>query len=163
MGMMDTVLELLERAVGTSALVTLECDPAQVHLGERMNVRIRCRASGQPVHARALRLVITATERCALPAPTPLASVDSAYAPTTAHSARVTYRSELVLATGPRLQPNEERTFVGSFALPSGVQPTYRGQHARHEWSMEARLDVVGVDPTSGARGFDVLSGRRSA
>lgn len=62
---------------------------------------------------------------------------------------RETAREVTEIAPALVLAPGETRVFEGTFAVPAGTPPTYRGVDGRHEWRVRARLSCPGTDPTS--------------
>jgi hypothetical protein len=72
------------------------------------------------------------------------------------HNASVMMRGPVDALALKKLSPGEERNFKGTFRLLQGVQPSYQGKYAKHEWRLRARLDVLGVDPGTGWLAFRV-------
>ena len=76
--------------------------------------------------------------------------------PEVARHSETTFESKVTVGPGMKLSPGEERKFKGTFRIPQGVQPSYKGKYAKHEWRLRARIDVLGVDPGTGWLSFRV-------
>jgi hypothetical protein len=62
----------------------------------------------------------------------------------------VTFSQAFQIAPALVLAPGETRVFEGMVRIPTGLQPTYSGKHASHEWHIRGRLEAWGNDPDSG-------------
>lgn len=69
----------------------------------------------------------------------------------------VSYQHSFQIAPPFVLAPGETRQIEGTVVLPSGVQPSYLGQHAHHEWHIRGRLEAWGNDPDSGFQSLRVI------
>lgn len=56
------------------------------------------------------------------------------------------------------LAPNETKVVEGTFTLPAGAQPTYKGPNAEHTWKIRGRAEALGNDPDSGFRNIHVVA-----
>ena len=74
----------------------------------------------------------------------------------TAKFEKQTANQSFPLAGAFVLQPNETRVFEGTIQVPGGMQPSYAGPVARHQWQIRGRLDAFGNDPDSGFRSLRV-------
>ncbi len=62
-----------------------------------------------------------------------------------------TVHDQKIEVAGPQtLKANEEYDWETTVTLPEHALPTYLGITARHEWKIQAGLDVPGNDPDSG-------------
>ncbi len=61
-----------------------------------------------------------------------------------------TLTHSVAVAPGFTLAKGETKELVGVVTLPPGSQPSYHGKHARHVWTIQARLEAKGNDPDSG-------------
>ncbi|MCE9575256.1 MAG: hypothetical protein K8W52_19050 [Deltaproteobacteria bacterium] len=61
-----------------------------------------------------------------------------------------TFSTSVAVAPGFALAKGETKELVGIVTLPPGSQPSYHGKHARHVWTIQARLEAKGNDPDSG-------------
>lgn len=172
MSFWSSLQSAIEVVSGNTVKVQLEGERSRVAPGERVTVRIICTAGAHTVKARALELHVVAREKCVLPAP-PVPSATGAGGPIGALGAAelavlalppksdvVTYQSKVVVAPSLEFVPGQRRVFEGTFVVPPEALPTYRGKRASHEWTIEARLDVFGADPTSGPYGIAVVGAR---
>jgi hypothetical protein len=57
---------------------------------------------------------------------------------------------KIEVAPAQTLKANEEYDWETTVTLPQSALPTYLGVTARHEWKLQAGLDVPGNDPDSG-------------
>lgn len=62
----------------------------------------------------------------------------------------VTYSHQFPIAPGFGIAKGESKELSGIITLPKEVQPSYHGKHARHVWTIQARLEARGNDPDSG-------------
>ena len=54
------------------------------------------------------------------------------------------------------LAANETKVFEGVFVLPGGIQPSFQGKNASHQWTVRGRIEAFGNDPDSGYQPFRV-------
>jgi hypothetical protein len=72
------------------------------------------------------------------------------------HDTETLFSKEFVLHGAVELAGGSQHEWKGEIQIPANVQPSYRGKHAKHEWSVLAGIDVSGNDPDSGWIGFEV-------
>lgn len=169
MGFWDSVKTAVDRVTGSSANVTLSMDPQFAVPGQTISVQITIKNGPAALDVRAVLLEVMSAEVIELPRSADWANiiVDAAAAsgrakpqpqtgPQVARHTETTFESRVTVAPGMNLAPAQERSFKGTFRLPAGVQPSYQGKYAKHEWRLRARLDVLGVDPGTGWLSFRV-------
>lgn len=158
----DSIKSAFRTITGTTTSVTLRVVHDVVLVGEHVEFEIGLRAAQSPVEARALLVDVVAREEVRATLGTsadgrmhrlvnpqdPLEVFGFPRMSPVEHSSATFERAAKVC--GPLvLREGEERTFRARAHIPSDAQPTYRGRYATHGWSLRARLDVLGTDPTS--------------
>ncbi|WP_437528467.1 hypothetical protein WME79_45435 [Sorangium sp. So ce726] len=168
MGFWDSVRTTVDRVTGSAANVSLEMDPQFVVPGQTISVHITLKNGLAALDVRAVLLEVKSVEEIELPrnaswvnvlADAAAKSRSQPRAQATSEVARhgeTTFEAKVTVAPGMILTPGEERKFKGTFRLPLGVQPSYQGKYAKHDWRLRARLDVLGVDPGTGWLSFRV-------
>ncbi|WP_437605087.1 hypothetical protein WMF20_28360 [Sorangium sp. So ce834] len=168
MGFWDSVRTTVDRVTGSAANVSLEMEPQFAVPGQTIAVHITIKNGPAALDVRAVLLEVKSVEEIDLPRNASWANVlaDAAAksrphpqartTPQVTQHSETTFEAKVTVAPGMILSPGEERKFKGTFRLPPGVQPSYQGKYAKHGWRLRARLDVLGVDPSTGWLSFRV-------
>ncbi|WP_437649905.1 hypothetical protein [Sorangium sp. So ce362] len=168
MGFWDSVRTTVDRVTGSAANVSLEMEPQFVVPGQTISVHITIKNGPAALDVRAVLLEVKSVEEIELPRNASWANVlaDAAAksgpkpraqaTPQVARHSETTFEAKVAVTPGMTLSPGEERKFKGTFRLPIGVQPSYKGKYAKHDWRLRARLDVLGIDPSTAWLSFRV-------
>lgn len=145
MGFMDKLKAVKNMVTGGGAKISLEVDRSLTP-GGRVAVVVHCQVEGAPLHASKVYVAVRAVETVDLVHQDRNNSSDK----DRVRATEVTFSQEFAIAGAAALPANSTHAWRGEVVLPGGVQPSYHGKHARHEWSVLAAIDVTGNDPDSG-------------
>jgi hypothetical protein len=67
-----------------------------------------------------------------------------------------TFAQEVTIAGAQILQANGTYQWEAEYRLPPDAIPSYRGRNARHEWRIQAGLDVAGNSQDSGWMSLEI-------
>jgi hypothetical protein len=145
MGFMDKLKSMKNYVTGGGAKVSLQIGNAA--RGVPIPVLVRAEIEGAPINATKIYVAARAVETVNLVH----RDRDGGFGDKDrVHEAETTFSQEFVIMGPVQLAPNSRHEWQGQIMLPYEAQPTYRGKHAKHEWSFLAALDVAGNDPDSG-------------
>jgi hypothetical protein len=148
MGFLDKLKSVKNMVTGGGAKVTVQL--GQVQLGVPIPVIVRAQIEGGAISPSKVYVAVRAVETTKLQHRTDEGKREDV------EDTETTFSQEFPI-TGPlQLAPNSMHEWQGQIVLPTSVQPTYHGRHAKHEWSVLAALDVTGNDPDSGWIEFHV-------
>lgn len=151
MGLFDKIKAAKNAITGGAAKVYVDVG-GQVTPGEEVTVTVRV-SPEQDLKFDAVYLLIQGHESASVE-DTDYDEDGTDYE--TVHESAMSYDVRIEIAPGGQLTQGQEQTFQGSFTLPTSVQPTFRGQIAKHIWRIQAGVDAMGNDPDSGWHEFDV-------
>ena len=147
MGFLDKLKSMKNMVTGGGAKVSLQLDRT-ISPGEKVAVLVRCQVEGGDISASKVYVAVRAVE-----------TVDLVHRDRDrgqrgdkdrVHDDEVTFSQEFTIHGAVQLAANSTQEWRGEITLPNNVQPSYRGKHAKHEWSVLAAIDVSGNDPDSG-------------
>jgi len=166
MGVFDVLRGAVDRATGSAATVTLGMDASYVVPGQTVAVTIEIRNGLSALDVRSVLFEVESLESISLPRSVHIPSViaDVSAAGRVNHAAQpnifehseTIFESKIAVASALNLTPGETKKFKGTFRLPPSAQPSFKGKYTSHFWRVRARLDVLGVDPSSGWYSFQV-------
>ncbi len=146
MGFLDKLKSIGRGITGGGASVQLRVGHAQ--LGAPIPVVVTATIEGAPIKAAKVYVAARAVETVDLVH----RDRDSAGGNDRdrVHVTETTYSQEFVIQGPVELPASSQHEWRGEILLPAGAPPSYRGKHAKHEWSLLAAIDVTGNDPDSG-------------
>jgi hypothetical protein len=148
MGFLDKLKSVKNMVTGGGAKVSLQI--GQVQLGVPIPVVVRAQVESGALGVSKVYVAVRAVETVKIEHRSDGGSRE------TIEDTETTFSQEFPI-TGPlQLPGNSMQEWQGQIMLPTNVQPTYHGKHAKHEWSVLAALDVTGNDPDSGWIEFHV-------
>lgn len=142
MGFMDKLKSMKNMVTGGGAKISLQVDGA-VSPGEKVAVVVRCQVEGAAISATKVYVAARAVETVNLVR-------EQRGERDRVHDTETTFSQEFTIHGAVALPANSTHEWRGEITLPTNVQPTYRGKHAKHEWEFLAAIDVAGNDPDSG-------------
>lgn len=145
MGFMDKLKSLKNAITGGGAKISLQMDRT-IAPGDRVAVTVHCQVEGAPVSATKVYVAVRAVETVNLVH----RDRDQRGDRDRVHDTETTFSKEFTIHGAVNLPANSTHEWRGEIQLPTNVQPTYRGKHAKHEWEVLAAIDVAGNDPDSG-------------
>lgn len=145
MGFLDKLKSVKNMVTGGGAKISLEVDRS-IAPGERVAVTVRCQVEGAAISATKVYVAVRGVETVNLVH----RDSDTRGDRDRVHDTEVTFSKEFQIHGAVALPANSTHEWRGEVQLPSNVQPTYRGKHAKHEWEVLAAIDVAGNDPDSG-------------
>jgi hypothetical protein len=147
-GFLDKLKSVKNMVTGGGAKISLQI--GQVQLGVPIPVVVRAQIESGAINASKVYVAVRAVETVRIERRTDDGKRE------TVDDTETTFSQEFPI-TGPvQLPGNSMHEWQGQIILPTSVQPTYQGKHAKHEWSVIAALDVTGNDPDSGWIEFHV-------
>jgi hypothetical protein len=144
MGFLD---KLKNYVTGGGAKVTLQV--GEVAPGRPIPVVVRAQVEGAPVKASKIYVAVRAVETVDLIHRDRDASAHAGDRDRV-HDTETTFSKEFVIHGPVELAAGSKHEWQGEIQIPQSAQPSYRGKHAKHEWSVLAGIDVSGNDPDSG-------------
>jgi len=148
MGLFDKIKSAVKAVTGGAAKVTLEYPQVLLQPGVPMRVRVTATSTGGELKSGGCFIDVVGSEVIQINGATghgiqPGQHVDI-------HETDETFRQAFQIAPAFVLAPNETKVFEGAFQLPPGVQPSFQGKHASHQWTLRGRMEAFGNDPDSG-------------
>jgi hypothetical protein len=140
-------------------------DASYVVPGQTVAVTIDIKNGPSALDARMVLFEVESLEEIELPRSVHIPSVMADAAargphrpahPPIFHHAETIFEAKIAVSSGLNLAPGETKHFKGTFRLPPSVQPSFKGKYTKHYWRVRARLDVLGVDPSSSWFSFQV-------
>lgn len=150
MGLLDKLKGAVNAVTGGAAKVTIEFQPALAYPGDTVKVKITTTSTGQEVKSKGIFVDLRGVEELALK------KGDANTLEGDLTLSKTTFEQEFKIAPELVLAANETKTFEGSFQIPAGVQPTFKGTWARYTWEIRGRMEAFGNDPDSGFQPFMV-------
>lgn len=145
MGFMDKLKSMKNMVTGGGAKISLQLDRT-IAPGERVAVVVRCQVEGAAISASKVYVAARAVETVSLVH----RDRDQRGDRDRVHDTETTFSQEFVIHGAVQLAADSTHEWRGEISLPSNVQPSYHGKHAKHEWAVLAAIDVAGNDPDSG-------------
>ena len=147
MGFLDKLKSIGRGITGGGASVQLRVGGGAV-LGQAFPVVVTAQIEGAPIKAAKIYVAARAVETIDLVH----RDRDSASGNDRdrVHVTENTFSQEYVIQGPVELAANSQHEWRGEIVLPTSAPPSYRGRHAKHEWSLLAAIDVTGNDPDSG-------------
>ena len=157
MGLFDKIKGAIKAVTGGAAKVTIEYPQALLQPNVPMRVRVTATSTGGEVKSGGCFIDVVGSEVIQANDVTP-SGIHGSGSPQRVdiHETNETFKQAFQIAPAFVLAPNETKVFEGAFQLPPGVQPSYQGKHASHQWTLRGRIEAVGNDPDSGYLPFRV-------
>jgi hypothetical protein len=143
MGLLDKLKGAVQAVTGGAAKVTIEFSPSFLYPGDQVQVKITATSAGAEVKSKGAFVDLRGWEEVKVKNTGPNQSGFSTTSSST-HDKAIQISGDFVLA------PNETKTFEGQVQVPNGLQPTYNGPNAKHQWEIRGRIEAWGNDPDSG-------------
>jgi hypothetical protein len=159
MGLMDKLKGAVKAVTGGAAKVTIEVPHAIVMAGMPAKCRVTAVSTGAELKSGGCFLDVTASETVQLNGVTPTGyrgAEPAQKVPVDARDSQTTFQQSFQIAPAFVLAPNETKVFEGVFLLPGGIQPSFQGKIASHQWTVRGRIEAFGNDPDSGYQAFRV-------
>ncbi len=144
MGFLDKLKSVKNFVTGGGAKVSVQI--GQPALGQPIPVLVRAQVDSAPINAAKVYVAIRAVESIHMV----VRDQDTPGDKDRVQTSDTTFSQEFVIAGPQQLAAGSSHEWQGQIMIPPGVQPTYQGKNAKHEWSVLAALDVTGNDPDSG-------------
>jgi hypothetical protein len=144
MGFLDKIKSAKNFVTGGGADIELEVGHGEV--GGSLPVTMRVRVGGAALDVQRVYVVIRGLETVRMT----VRDHDDPGDRDRIHETAETFRQEVDIYSATQLEANSEHSWPFELTLPEDAQPSYYGQHATHEWQLQAALDVRGNDPDSG-------------
>lgn len=157
MGFFDKLKQVGNYISGGAAKVHIELDTSELGSSGKVLVDIYCQIQDADVFVDKLYLKIKAQETVRVRNHNNSRHTNNNYPSShTRNQVSKTYSEEIVIDENFRLDANGEYEWHTEFRIPAGIEGTYKGINARHEWQVLAGLAKKGNDPDSGWVIFDV-------
>ena len=155
MGLWDSIKGAVNVVTGGAAKVAVDWQPALIVPGQPVAVRVTATSSGGQVKSGGVFVDVLGSEvvnvrNVSTGAPAAPGSTNAPRPTHDVHVSNATFQQSFPIAPAFVLEANETKTFQGTFALPPGMQPSFQGKYATHQWSIRGRLETFGNDPDSG-------------
>jgi len=156
MGLFDKIKGAIKAVTGGAAKVTIEYPQVLVQPNVPLRVRVTATSTGGEVKSGGCFIDVAGSEVIQIDDATPTGHGLQPGQHVHIHETNETFKQAFQIAPAFVLAPNETKVFEGAFQLPPGVQPSYQGKHASHQWTLRGRIEAVGNDPDSGYLPFRV-------
>ena len=150
MGLFDKIKSAVKAVTGGAAKVTIEFSQVLVQPGMAVRVRVTATSTGAEVKSGGCFIDVVGSEVIQIHDATPSGHGVQPGQHVDIHETSETFKQAFQIAPAFVLAANETKVFEGAFQLPPGVQPSYQGKHASHQWTLRGRVEAVGNDPDSG-------------
>lgn len=141
MGLFDALRNVVNTVTGGAAKVGIQLRQACVFPGETVEITITATSTGAEVKSKGVYVDVYAEERVSLRDESSREEI---------RRSKATVQQTIQIAPAFVLNPNESRTFEGSFTFPSEMQPTFAGSLCEHVCMIRGRIEAFGNDPDSG-------------
>jgi hypothetical protein len=159
MGLFDKIKGAIKAVTGGAAKVTIEYPQVLLQPNVPMRVRVTATSTGGEVKSGGCFIDVAGSEVIQVNDATPTGyhgAQPAQRVPVDIHETNETFKQAFQIAPAFVLAANETKVFEGAFQLPPGVQPSFQGKHASHQWTLRGRIEAVGNDPDSGYLPFRV-------
>lgn len=142
MGFFDKIKGAVNAVTGGAAKVEMEYLP-MVMAGEKLAVRIKATSTGQKVESKGVYVDLAGTEKIKI-------RRSQAGTESDVELSNATFEKQILIAPAFTLEANETKQWEGVIEMPAGVEPTFSGAYAKHEWFVRGRIEAFGNDPDTG-------------
>lgn len=147
MGFFDKLKSMVNVVTGGAAKVTIQLQQACVFPGDTVAVKITATSTGAEVKSKGVYVDVFAEERVSFKDDSSKEEINRT---------KTTVQQTILIAPAFVLEPNETKTFEGSFTFPSNVLPTFAGSLCQHVCQIRGRIEAFGNDPDSGYQVINV-------
>lgn len=154
MGIFDKLKAAASAVTGGAATVSLQFEPPLAFAGDTIRVIVTATSAGAEVKSKGVFADIRGQEDIRVPKSAVSMGVSAGKDFQTwggdIHTTKSTFEQAFPIAPDFVLAPNETKRFEGSFVVPGGLEPSFRGSYAQHQWQIRGRIEAFGNDPDSG-------------
>ncbi|HAA13529.1 MAG TPA: hypothetical protein DCE41_18285 [Cytophagales bacterium] len=149
MGLFDKIKQAANFVTGGGATVTISGLDQTITRGEEISITVHVTVKDANLNARKVYLEIRSRENLDLPN-FRFNDEEGNYVTRSVNEQHESFHQEVVvMPTEMELEGGESYEWEGKFTIPESAQPTFHGKFIRHEWQIQAGIDVRGNDPDS--------------